>query len=163
MEFFHEAEAWVVVAFLLFVGLLLFLKVPSKLGVMLDARASRIASELAEAKKLREEAAALLASYQKKAVDAAKEAEDIVAQAKTAAEEYAVEARKKLAEAIERRSKQAEQKIAQAEAAAVKEVRSAATEKAIAAAARLAAEASKGAKGQALIAESIKAVKTRLN
>ena len=87
----------------------------------------------------------------------------IVAHAKTDAEEFAAETRRKLAESLERRTRQAEQKIAQAEASAIKDVRHAATEMAIAAAQSLVAEGTKGAKGADLIATSIEAVKNRLN
>jgi F-type H+-transporting ATPase subunit b len=163
MEFFGKPESWVLVSFLLFVALMIYLKVPAMVAKMLDERAARIAKDLDEAKKLREEAQALLDSYKGKRAEAEKEAAAIVAQAKSDAEEYAEEARKKLADSIERRTKQAEQKIAQAEAAAVKDVRNVATELAIAAAAKLSAEAAKGTKGAALIEQSIAAVKTRLN
>ena len=159
----HQAETWVAVAFVLFVGLGLYLKVPAMLAKMLDERADKIGKELAEARKLREEAQVLLAEYQKKRAEAEKDAANIVAQAKVEAEFYAVETRKKLAETIERRTKQAAQKIAQAEAAAIKEVRTTATEAAIAAASRLAGEAVQGTKGGKLIDESIAAVKSRLN
>ena len=124
---FHEAETWVAVAFVLFVGLGVYLKVPAMLAKMLDERADKISKELAEARKLREEAQALLTEYQKKRAEAEKDAANIVAQAKLEAESYSVETRKKLAETIERRTKQAAQKIAQAEAAAIKEVRTTAT------------------------------------
>ena len=160
---FHEAETWVAVAFVLFIGLGIYLKVPAMLAKMLDERADKIGKELAEAKKLREEAQALLAEYQKKRAEAEKDAANIVAQAKLEAESYSVETRKKLAETIERRTKQAAQKIAQAEAAAIKEVRTTATEAAIAAASKLVGEAVQGTKGAKLIDESIAAVKSRLN
>lgn len=159
----REPETWVAVAFLLFVGLGLYLKVPAMLAKMLDERADKISKELAEARKLREEAQALLAEYQKKRAEAEKDAANIVAQAKVEAEAYGVETRKKLAETIERRTKQAAQKIAQAEAAAIKEVRTTATEAAIAAAAKLVGETVQGAAGGKLIDESIAAVKSRLN
>jgi F-type H+-transporting ATPase subunit b len=160
---FHEAETWVAVAFVLFIGLGVYLKVPALVAKMLDERADKIGKELSDAKKLREEAQALLAEYQKKRVEAEKDAANIIAQAKVEAESYSVETRKKLAETIDRRTKQASQKIAQAEAAAVKEVRTVATEAAIAAASKLVAEAVKGAKGVKLVDESIAAVKGRLN
>ena len=150
MEFFGHAESWVLVAFLLFVALMIYMKVPGLVARMLDERAAKIAADLAEARKLREEAQALLASYQAKRTEAEKDAASIVAQAKADAAEYAEEARRKLAETLDRRRKQAEQKIAQAEAAAIKEVRAIATDVAVAAATNLVAEAAKGAKGAAL-------------
>jgi F-type H+-transporting ATPase subunit b len=159
----RDPATWVAVSFVLFIALGVYLKVPAMLAKMLDERADKISKELAEARKLREEAQALLAEYQTKRSEAEKDAANIVAQAKVEAESYAVETRKKLAETIERRTKQAAQKIAQAEAAAIKEVRTTATEAAIAAASKLVGEAVQGAKGTKLIDESIAAVKSRLN
>ena len=160
---FAEPETWVAVAFVMFVALLIYLKVPAKLAVMLDERSAKIAKELDEARKLRKEAQDLLADYQKKRLEAEKTAADIIEQAKREAEAYVNESRAKLSETLERRTRQAEQKIAQAETAAIKEVRATATDVAIAAATQLAGEAMKGAKGSGLIDESITAVKNQLN
>ncbi len=160
---FHEAETWVAVAFVLFIALVIYLKVPAMLANMLDDRAAKISKELAEARALREEAQALLADYQKKRVEAERNAANIVAQAKSEAEAYAVEAREKLSEMLTRRTAQAEQKIAQAEAAAIKDVRAITADAAIAAATKLMSEATAGTKGAKLITDSISAVKSRLN
>ncbi|MGI9481389.1 MAG: F0F1 ATP synthase subunit B [Hyphomicrobiales bacterium] len=156
-------DFWVGVSFLLFIALLIWKKVPAMITNALDERAERISAELEEAKKLREEAQALLADYQRKKTEAEKEAEAIVAQAKSEAEAYSVEARKKLAESLERRTQMAEQKIAQAETAAMKEVRAVASELAIDAAGKIIAGEVKGAKATSLIDESIAAVKNKLN
>ena len=142
---FAEAETWVAVAFLLFMALLIYLKAPAMLVAMLDERSARIAKELAEARKLREEAGALLAEYKGKRAEAENTASSIIEQAKKEAEAYAIETRQKLAETIERRTRQAEQKIAQAEVQAVKDVRATITDLAIAAATELLGSAAKGA------------------
>jgi F-type H+-transporting ATPase subunit b len=163
MSFFGDPASWVLVSFLLFIALLIYLKVPAMAAKALDERSAKIAKELEEARKLREEAQALLDSYKAKRSEAEREAANIVAQAKTDAEEFAAESRRKLAETIERRSKQAEQKIAQAEAAAMKDVRDLATELAIKAASSLTAEAAKGTRGAKLVDDSIAAIKSRLN
>jgi F-type H+-transporting ATPase subunit b len=163
MEFFGHAESWVLVSFILFMALLAYLKVPAMVGKMLDDRAAKIASNLDEARKLREEAAALLEEYKAKRKAAEKEAADIVAGARADAEAHAAESRRKLADAIDRRSMQAEQKIGMAEAAAVKDVRGAAVDMAIAQATGQIAAKSKGKGGEELVAQSIGAVKTRLN
>ncbi len=162
--FVSQPETWVAVAFLLFVapdGLSQGAGDARRACSMSVRRRSR--KELAEARKLREEAQALLAAYQKKRVEAEKDAADIIDLARKEAEAYTAEARRKLAETLERRTKQAEQKIAQAEAAAIKEVRTIATDIAVAAAGRLLGDAVKGAKGDGLIADSIAAVKRRPN
>ena len=68
MEFFHHAESWVLVSFLLFVGLLIYLKVPKIVGRVLDEHSFKVSSQLDEARKLRDEAAQLLADYKKKII-----------------------------------------------------------------------------------------------
>lgn len=151
------------VALVLFLGIVLWAGAHKSAGKMLDDRSARIAGELNEARRLREEAEALLAEYKQKRLDAEKEAGEIVARAKADAALYAEEAKKKLSEAIERRTKQAETKIAQAEAAAAKDVRARAADLAVAAAASLLKDGMKGKAGEGLVSESIAAVKTRLN
>ncbi len=148
------------VALLIFIGIVLYAGAHKKAATALDERANLISKELNDAKQLRVDAEKLLADYKQRRIDAEKEAQSIIAQAKSAATQYGEEARRKLAETIARRTKQAEQKIAQAEAAAVKDVRATATDLAIAAATRLIAEQKAGGK---LIAGSIAAVKSRLN
>lgn len=162
MEFFREAESWVLVSTILFIALLVYLKVPSLVGKMLDERAAKISRELDEAKRLRQEAEALLAEYRKKRSDAETEAKEIIAAAKVEAEAYAEESAKKLKDALARRKAQAEQKIAMAEAAAIKDVRAAAADLAMSAAAALLKDGTKGKTGEKLVADSIAAVKTRL-
>jgi F-type H+-transporting ATPase subunit b len=158
-----EAEFWVAVAFVAFVLILLYFKVPAMLAKALDDRAAGIRKELDEARRLREEAQALLADYQKKHRNAGQEAEAIVEQARREAEAFANEMRRSLAESVERRRKQAEEKIARAETQAVEDVRAAAVDMAIAAAEKILREKATGASGSALIDESIKTLKTRLN
>lgn len=158
-----EAEFWVAIAFIAFLLILLYYKVPALLAKALDDRAAGIRKELDEARHLREEAQALLADYQKKHRNAGQEAEAIVEQARREAEAFASETRKSLAETVERRRRQAEEKIARAEAQAVEDVRATAVDMAIAAAEKILREKATGSGGAALIDESIKTLKTRLN
>ena len=115
---------WVLVAFVAFLALLLYYKVPAIVAKALDDRADAIRKELDEARKLREEAQSLLSDYQRKAREAETEAQSIIEQAKIEAEALAADSRKALVESLERRSKIAEEKIARAESQAVSEVRS---------------------------------------
>jgi F-type H+-transporting ATPase subunit b len=129
----------------------------------LDKRADGIRKELDEAKRLREEAQALLAEYQRKAREAEKEAGDIVSQAARDAEALSVEAAERIKDYVARRTKMAEQKIAQAEAQALQEVRTRAADLAVAAAERVLAAKVKGDQAAALIEKSIADVRKRLN
>ena len=74
-----DATFFALVALIIFLGVVIYFKAPQMLTGSLDKRAARIADELEEARKLREEAQALLAEYQRKQRDAEKEAADIIA------------------------------------------------------------------------------------
>jgi F-type H+-transporting ATPase subunit b len=157
------AEFWVAVAFVAFLLILAYYKVPALIAKALDDRAGAIRKELDEARRLREEAQSLLADYQKKHRNAGQAAEAIVEQARREAEAFSAETRKALAETVERRRRQAEDKIARAEAQAVEDVRAAAVDMAIAAAEKILREKAAGPGGAALIDESIRTIKSRLN
>ncbi len=154
---------WVLVAFLAFVAIVLYYRVPSAIGKMLDDRADGIRKELDEARKFREDAQALLADYQRKAREAETEAQTIIDQAKREAEALAANSRKALVESLERRSKIAEEKIARAETQALSEVRAAAVETAVTAAQELLKTRAAGAVGEALISQSISDLRGKLN
>jgi F-type H+-transporting ATPase subunit b len=160
---FEDPETWVAVGFFILVGVALYLKVPAMVTRALDERAERIRAELDEARRLREEAQALLAEYQRKQNDAAKEAEKIIAQAREDANAFARESREKLAESLERRRRLAEAKIARAEADAIDDVRRHAADIAIAAASRLLGQELSPAKAKGLIDDGIKSVRDELN
>ena len=113
----------VLIAFLIFVGILLYYKVPGLVGGMLDKRAESITSELNEAKALREEAQSLLASYERKQKEVQAQADRIVASAKEEAQQAADAAKDDIAKSIARRLTAAEEQIASAQTAAIKEVR----------------------------------------
>ena len=126
-----DATFFALLALVIFLGIAAYAGAFKSMGSGLDARAARIQRELEHASKLRKEAEALLAEYKQKRLDAEKEAEAIISAARSDAEEYAAETRRKLTESLDRRSKQAEQKIAQAEAQASNEVRAAAADAAV--------------------------------
>jgi F-type H+-transporting ATPase subunit b len=162
-EFFLEGETWVAIAFVLFIAGLGYIGVHKMLAKSLDDRAARIKAELDEARKLKEEAAAVLAEYQRKRAAAESEAQSIVAGAKEDAARMATEAKAKIEEFVARRTKMAEVKIAQAEAQAAADVRAAAAEAAIAAAEKILSAEAKGALAGELITKGIEDVRKKLN
>lgn len=163
MEFLQEPELWVGVGFVMVVALLLYVGAPKLVGGMLDARSAAIKAELDEARRLREEAQALLEGFQKKVAGAEKEAEAIVVEARAEAERFAAESRAALKTLIERRAQSAQEKIAQAEAAALAEIRTLAADAATAAAQKLIVARLDEKRAGALIAQSIKDLPTKLN
>ena len=158
-----EAEFWVAVSFVLFVGVLGYFGVHKMLVKGIDDRRDRIKAELDEARRLKAEAEALLATYRRKQQEAEQEAQAIVASARTEAERLAAEAEAKIEEFVGRRTKMAESKIAQAEAQALADVRSAAAEAAVAAAETILTRTVKNKVADDLIAKGIADLKGKLN
>jgi len=153
----------VMIAFVLFIGVLVYFKVPGTVLGLLDKRAEGIQSNLNEARALREEAQTLLASYDRKQAEVKTQAERIVALAREEAEAAAAKARSDLEVSIARRLKAAEEQIEAAQASAVKDVRDRAIRVAVAAAADVLAKDMDGARAAALIDQSIKTVEAKLH
>ena len=124
-------------AFILFIGILLYLKVPSLIGGLLDKRAEGIKADLEEARKLRDEAQTILASYERKQQEIGEQAERIIVSAKEQAEATAIQAKEDLQKSIDRKILAAEEQLASSEAAAISQIK----EKAISIAIEAAAEA----------------------
>ncbi len=124
----------VTLAFIVFIGILLYAKVPAKIAAMLDGRAVQIKAELDEARALREEAKVLLASYERKQKDVIEQSNRIVASAKEEAMAAAAQAKADLQVSIARRVAAAEDQIASAEQSAIRAVKDQAISVAVAAA-----------------------------
>lgn len=150
------------VALVIFVAMTLYFGIPKIVAKMLDGQIKKIADDLAEAKKLREEAAALLVEYEQKRVAAESEAEGIIAAAKEEATRLTTEAQASLADLVTRRTRSVEDKIAQAEAQAIAEVRARSADVAIEAA-RLVLTDEMNRKGGDVVNKAIADVGNRLN
>jgi len=153
----------VLISFLLFIGVLVYLKVPGLLAGMLDKRADSIRDELNEARKLREEAQSVLASYERKQKEVAEQAERIVEHAKEEARLAAEQAKEDLKVSIARRLAAAKDQIASAETTAVREVRDQAITIAVGAARDVIAKQMTAADGNKLIDEAISEVQVKLH
>ncbi|WP_281825998.1 F0F1 ATP synthase subunit B [Jannaschia rubra] len=153
----------VMLGFLLFVGILIYFKVPSRLMSLLDDRATGIRGDLDEAKALRDEAQALLASYERKTREAHEQADAIVAAARAEATSAAEQARVDLDASVQRRLTAAEDQIESAQKSAVREVRDTAVSVAIAAAGEVIAKQISAAEANRLIDQSIETVAAKLH
>jgi F-type H+-transporting ATPase subunit b len=158
-----DAEFWVAVAFVIFIGGLIYLGVHEMMVKYVDQRRNRIKAELDEALRLKQEAQALLAQYQRKQREAEQEAAAIIAGAAAEADRMMAEAKAKMEEFVARRTKMAETKIAQAEAQALADVRAAAAEAAVSAAEKILTQVVKGEVADRLIVKGIDDVKSKLN
>jgi F-type H+-transporting ATPase subunit b len=153
----------VLIAFIAFIGLLVYMKVPGKLTGMLDARAASIKSDLDEAKSLREEAKAILATYERRQKEVQEQADRIVSAAKDEAMAAAAAAKAELKDAIARRLIAATEQIASAEASAIRQVREQAVSIAVAAAGDVLAEQMTADAASASIDAAIAQVETKLH
>jgi F-type H+-transporting ATPase subunit b len=163
MSFLEDPEIVLMIAFTIFVALLLYLRVHKLITKALDDRSDRIREELDEVRRLREEAQATFAEFERQHREVQSQADEIVAHAKAEAEQAAEGAKADLAASIERRLKGAEEQIAMAEANAVREVRDRAVQVAITAAAEVMASRLSDDKADALVDDAIKSVGDKLH
>jgi F-type H+-transporting ATPase subunit b len=154
-------EFWVAVAFVIFVGLIVW-KGTRPILSALDTRSNRIRQQVEEARSLRAEAERALGEANRKTREATREAEAILAQARSEAERLKAQAAQSLEATLKRREQNALDKIAQAEANAVEEVRGRAVEVAVAATGKLLQEQMDGARVDRMVEEAIAEVGRRL-
>jgi F-type H+-transporting ATPase subunit b len=160
---FLEPEFWVAVAFVILMGVFAYLGIHRTVLQALDHRSDRIRAELDDARRLKDEAAKLLADYKARQATAEREAESIIASARAEAERIASEAKAKLEDFVARRTKTAESKIALAEAQALADVRAAAANAAVTAASSILSQSVKGQVADDLLAKGIAEVREKLN
>jgi F-type H+-transporting ATPase subunit b len=160
---FEDPETWVAIAFVILMGVFAYIGVHRTVLKALDNRSARIKAELDDARRLKDEAAKVLAEYKTRRASAEREAEEIVAGAKAEAERIAVDAKAKREDFVARRTKTAESKIALAEAQALADVRAAAADAAIAAASSVLSKTVKGKVADELLAKGITEVQQKLN
>jgi F-type H+-transporting ATPase subunit b len=160
-EILHDHHFWVLVSFLIFIGLA-WKPAARSITTSLDNRAVRIRGELDEARRLRAEAEQLLTEYRRQEREGAAQAQSIVDHAREEAQRIAAQAAKDLDLLLARRQRLAEERIAQAEARAAAEVRAAAVDTAIAAAREVIASQVDERRGGALIDSAIAALPQRL-
>ncbi len=159
----HDPTFWVAVAFILFIGALVYFKVPGMIAGALDSRAEKIKSDLDEAETLLKEAQDLLATYQKKQRDAAEEAKQIKASAEEEAGRIAQHGEERLVAALERREKLAMNRIAQAETNALEELTARTVDIALDATREILASKVSADKADAMLDDAIKELPGRLN
>jgi F-type H+-transporting ATPase subunit b len=161
-EFFSNPENWVALGFLAFIALV-GKRAYAFIGTSLDKRSEAIKANLDEAVRLREEAQALLAKYQRQQRDAETEAKNIIERAKAEAESLAQDAVDAIEASVKRRSELAMDRIGQAEAKALKQVRETAIDMAIGGAERLIIDGLDEAKADQMVDDAIKDLGKKLH
>lgn len=162
MDLFQDAEFWIGIALFIFLGVLVWVKVPGMAVKALDARAQKIRAELAEAERLRKEAEELLAAIRTRREETERQAAEMLANAEVESRRLEAEAHLRLEEQIRRRAEIAKSKIAQAEAQAAADVKAAAAELAADAAAVVLAKRAAGMKSDPLVDQAVAELSSKL-
>ena len=120
-----DSTFWVAVSFIIFLGVLIYFKVPQKLNEILNKLILDIKNEIDESEKLRTEAKILLDNAQKKLDTAKSVSEEILEQAKKDSDNMIIELNDKFHKSSEIKKNLAENKIGQMKEAAIKEIKDA--------------------------------------
>lgn len=159
----NNPEFWVGVGLLVFFAIVIFAGVPKLVGAALDAKATKIQTDLDEAARLRAEAEAMLAQIRAEKAEAEAQAAEMLATAEAEAKRLEAEAKAKIEEGLARRQALAERRIAQAETDATNEVKAAAADLAAKAAHEILTARLAAAKSDPLIDQAISQIGTKLN
>lgn len=159
----HNTNFVVLISFLLFIAIVMYFGVPKMITDQLDKRSQVIKAELEEARALREEAQALLASYERKQKEVQAQAERIIANARAESAAAAEAAKEEIKTSVARRLASAEEQIASARAGALREVKDSAVTLAMAAAREVIAGQMDARSGGALIDDAITTVEAKMH
>ncbi len=118
-----NATFWVAVSFFIFLGILIYLKVPQKINNSLTVQIIEMKRELNEAEKLKVEAKNLLSNYEDKIDKSKKETQEIINLAEKNSEKTILEKTEKFHQMIENKKKSTEQKIVQMKENALKDIK----------------------------------------
>ena len=126
-----DATFWVTISFFIFLGILIYFKIPQKIKETLEQNISNIKNQLTEAEKLREDAKNILAEHEKKISNSKKEVKDMIDKANEDAEKNIIRTNEEFHKLMENRKKGAEDRITQLENQAVKDIKNASVKIAI--------------------------------
>ena len=118
-----DATFWVAISFFIFLGVLIYLKVPQKINNSLTDQINKVKRELNEAEALKMEAKNLLSNYVNKIDKSKKEVQKIINSAKKDSEKTILEKTKKFHQIIENKKKNAELKIVQMKENALRDIK----------------------------------------
>ena len=118
-----DATFWVAVSFLIFVGIIIYLKVPQKIDGSLNESIKKIKESLDNAEKIKDDAKNILSEYESKISQSKEEIENLISSAKNQAEKDMIKTNEDFHKIIENRKRSAEEKIKQMKLQAVKDVK----------------------------------------
>jgi len=120
-----DATFWVAVSFVIFIGIIFYLKVPQKVASSLDDSIKKIKEGIDNAEKIKDEAKNILSEYETKVSKSKEEIQNIIQKAKDESEKNIIKTNKEFHNALDNRKKISENKIKQMKLQAIKDVKNA--------------------------------------
>jgi F-type H+-transporting ATPase subunit b len=118
-----DATFWVMISFIMFVGLLIYFQIPQKIKETLENNISNIKNQIDEANKLKEDAKNILTEHEKKISDSKTEVKSMIAKASEDAEKNIIKTNQEFHNLMENRKKNAEERIKQLKNQALKDIK----------------------------------------
>ena len=126
-----DATFWVAVSFFIFIGVLIYFKIPSKINTILNANIDAIKNEVDDAEKLKDESKNILSEYEEKISNAKTEVKAMLEAAADEAEKHVLKSNEKFHSQMENRKKNTEERIKQMKNQALKDIKNASVKIAI--------------------------------
>tara|TARA_A100001011_G_scaffold99557_1_gene104942 strand:+ start:163 stop:660 length:498 start_codon:yes stop_codon:yes gene_type:complete len=120
-----DATFWVTISFLIFLGILIYLKIPHKVRELLENNILNIKNQISEAEKLKEDARIILTEHENKIGNSKKEVKEMIDRANQKAEKNVIKSNEEFHNLMENRKKSAEERIRQLKNQAVKDIKNA--------------------------------------
>ena len=118
-----DATFWVAISFFIFIGILIYLRIPQKIKNILEENISNNKNQINEAEKLKDEAKNILSEHEKKISNSKNEVRSMIAVANENSEKNIIEKNKEFHNLMENRKKNSEEKIRQMKSQALKDIR----------------------------------------
>ena len=120
-----DATFWVTISFFIFLGILIYFKIPQKIKETLEQNILNIKNEINEAEKLKEDAKNILAEHEKKISNSKNEVKKMIDKASDEAEKNVIRVNKEFHNLMENKKKNVEQRIGQLKNQAEKDIKNA--------------------------------------
>tara|TARA_B100000886_G_scaffold312330_1_gene248209 strand:+ start:754 stop:1251 length:498 start_codon:yes stop_codon:yes gene_type:complete len=120
-----DATFWVTISFFIFLGILIYFKIPQKIKNLLDQNILTIRNQINEAEKLKEDAKNILIEHEKKISNSKREVQNMIDKANEEAEKNVIRTNQEFYRVMENRKKNAEEKIKQLKNQATKDIKNA--------------------------------------
>ena len=126
-----DATFWVTISFFIFIGILIYFKIPQKVKTILEQNILDIKNQISEAEKLKEDAKNILIDHEKKISNSKNEVKEMIDKASEEAEKNVIRVNKEFHDLMENRKKNAEERIRQLKNQAEKDIKNASVKIAI--------------------------------